>query len=316
MHVPCLSRSSPGRLEIQLLVPPPDAEARAQILAIHSRRTPTAADVDLGALAALTDGYTGAELRAVCQEACLGALRESIDCLQVHQSHFLKVSAGPQPRHAGSQPAQPLSAPPSLHAAVAHRHCHRMGTHVSANRRLGGLLSTTLSWTAWGRGLPGAGPGATAAQSEIGCRSSRITRRSRRRCAWPHLEHAPQRSQAGAGCPISQAATGSRRRPSRASQPLRAPVATVSFKESLLIKTGRTSGMCLKLKLAVRYLNVQFHHLRCKFSHLFRNLQHFRGLHGRVEHEIAYALATRVHEFEQAHATTAQAARAYVHVNS
>ena len=46
--------------------PPPQA-TRAAILSVQLRRTPVAADVDLPALAARLEGYTGADLAALCQ---------------------------------------------------------------------------------------------------------------------------------------------------------------------------------------------------------------------------------------------------------
>jgi transitional endoplasmic reticulum ATPase len=46
----------PGRFDRLLLVPPPDAAARQEILRVHTRNTPLAADVDLADLAARTHG--------------------------------------------------------------------------------------------------------------------------------------------------------------------------------------------------------------------------------------------------------------------
>lgn len=46
----------PGRFDRLLLVPPPDAAARREILAVHTRSTPLGSDVDLGALAERTHG--------------------------------------------------------------------------------------------------------------------------------------------------------------------------------------------------------------------------------------------------------------------
>jgi transitional endoplasmic reticulum ATPase len=46
----------PGRFDRLLLVPPPDAAARQEILKVHTRDTPLADDVDLSDLAARTPG--------------------------------------------------------------------------------------------------------------------------------------------------------------------------------------------------------------------------------------------------------------------
>ncbi len=48
---------------------------RAEIFAVHLRRTPLAADASLPALAAATEGYTGADITAVCRCGCHGCQR-------------------------------------------------------------------------------------------------------------------------------------------------------------------------------------------------------------------------------------------------
>jgi transitional endoplasmic reticulum ATPase len=66
----------PGRLERHVAVPDPDEGARREILAVHTEDRPLAEDVDLDALAAATDGYSGAEVEALVREASLLAIRE------------------------------------------------------------------------------------------------------------------------------------------------------------------------------------------------------------------------------------------------
>ncbi len=68
----------PGRFDLVLEMPLPDAGTRASILAIHARGLPLAADVDLGALAGRTEGFSGAELRGLMQAAGLSAARRAI----------------------------------------------------------------------------------------------------------------------------------------------------------------------------------------------------------------------------------------------
>jgi transitional endoplasmic reticulum ATPase len=67
----------PGRLERHLRVPPPDEAARRTVLDVHVAEKPLAADVDLDALAAETEGYTGADLEALVREASMRAIREA-----------------------------------------------------------------------------------------------------------------------------------------------------------------------------------------------------------------------------------------------
>ena len=53
----------PGRLDVQLYVPPPDLEGRLEVLRVHTAGMPLADDVDLPALAADTDRFSGATQR-------------------------------------------------------------------------------------------------------------------------------------------------------------------------------------------------------------------------------------------------------------
>jgi AAA+ superfamily predicted ATPase len=67
----------PGRFDRVLFVPPPDAEARAAILRIHLIGKPVR-DVDCDALARKTDGFSGADLKAVVDQAVESKLREAM----------------------------------------------------------------------------------------------------------------------------------------------------------------------------------------------------------------------------------------------
>jgi transitional endoplasmic reticulum ATPase len=69
----------PGRLEQHVEVPAPDGAARRAIFEVHTRGKPLADDVDLGAMAASTQGYSGADIAAVCREAAVMAIREVAD---------------------------------------------------------------------------------------------------------------------------------------------------------------------------------------------------------------------------------------------
>ncbi len=72
---PALRR--PGRFDREIRIAPPDRPGRRQILAVHSRAMPLAADVDLDTLAEATPGHVGADLAALCREAAMAALRRS-----------------------------------------------------------------------------------------------------------------------------------------------------------------------------------------------------------------------------------------------
>ncbi|RSM39521.1 ATPase [Amycolatopsis balhimycina DSM 5908] len=78
----------PGRLERRVYVPPPDAEARAAILAASSKNTPLGSDVDLAAVASTLDGYSAADCAALIREAALTAMRESLEAREVTAAHL------------------------------------------------------------------------------------------------------------------------------------------------------------------------------------------------------------------------------------
>jgi len=70
---PALRR--PGRFDREIAISVPDKVGRLEILEIHSRGMPLAEDVDLDRLAALTHGFVGADMEALCREAAMVALR-------------------------------------------------------------------------------------------------------------------------------------------------------------------------------------------------------------------------------------------------
>jgi len=81
----------PGRMDRIIYVPPPDEEARFQILKIHTRNMPLAEDVDLREIAKRTEGYSGADLETVCREAAMNALRKDINAKHVTKEDFEKA---------------------------------------------------------------------------------------------------------------------------------------------------------------------------------------------------------------------------------
>jgi transitional endoplasmic reticulum ATPase len=80
----------PGRLELHIPVPLADATGRADILRIHTQRCVLADDVDVGALAAGTAGWSGAQLENLCREAGMTALRtRGLGAAAVTQADFV-----------------------------------------------------------------------------------------------------------------------------------------------------------------------------------------------------------------------------------
>jgi len=81
---PALLRA--GRFDRQVLVDRPDRAGRVAILRVHLRRIELATDVDPDQLAALTPGFTGADLANLVNEAALVATRR--DAGRVEASDF------------------------------------------------------------------------------------------------------------------------------------------------------------------------------------------------------------------------------------
>src|SRR5438094_7958736 len=76
----------PGRFDRQVLIDAPDLAGREEILGVHTRGKPLAADVDVKLIARQTAGLTGAELENIANEAAIFAGREKQQF--VHQEHF------------------------------------------------------------------------------------------------------------------------------------------------------------------------------------------------------------------------------------
>jgi transitional endoplasmic reticulum ATPase len=70
---PALRR--PGRFDREIEIGVPNTQARLQILKIHTRAMPLAADVNLQEIAEHSHGFVGADLEALCQEVGMIALR-------------------------------------------------------------------------------------------------------------------------------------------------------------------------------------------------------------------------------------------------
>ncbi|CDI81944.1 26S protease regulatory subunit 6a, putative [Eimeria acervulina] len=88
---PALLRS--GRLDRKIELPHPNEDARERILQIHARKmTVNKADVNFRELARSTDDFNGAQLKAVCVEAGMIALRRNASELQ-HEDFVQGIAA-------------------------------------------------------------------------------------------------------------------------------------------------------------------------------------------------------------------------------
>jgi transitional endoplasmic reticulum ATPase len=96
---PALRR--PGRFDREIEIGVPNMQARLQILRIHTRAMPLAADINLQEIAEHSHGFVGADLEALCQEVGMIALRgflsaypletdsADLDALKVTREDFL-----------------------------------------------------------------------------------------------------------------------------------------------------------------------------------------------------------------------------------
>ena len=98
----------PGRFDRQIVVDPPDRAGRLAILRVHSRGKPLGRDVDLERIAAVTTGFTGADLANLLNEAALLAARSHapwIDMADLLQAYERVVTGGPARRRQSSPEA-------------------------------------------------------------------------------------------------------------------------------------------------------------------------------------------------------------------
>jgi len=83
---PALLRA--GRFDKLLYVGPPSMEERLDILRIHTKEMPLANDIDLSAIAKQLEGFVGADVEALCQEAGITAMSEDFNASVVNKAHF------------------------------------------------------------------------------------------------------------------------------------------------------------------------------------------------------------------------------------
>jgi len=88
----------PGRFDRQIVVGYPDVKGREEILRVHAKNKPLGPDVDIKRIARTTQGFTGADLENVLNEAALLAARNerrAITEADIEEA-TLKVIAGPE----------------------------------------------------------------------------------------------------------------------------------------------------------------------------------------------------------------------------
>ncbi|MFW9899250.1 MAG: ATP-binding protein, partial [Candidatus Thorarchaeota archaeon] len=73
---PAMLRS--GRFGRHVEIPMPDKKARKEIFDIHLKNKPLAKDVDIDKMAESLEGYTGADIQGICEEATLLTIRKAL----------------------------------------------------------------------------------------------------------------------------------------------------------------------------------------------------------------------------------------------
>jgi transitional endoplasmic reticulum ATPase len=84
----------PGRFDLLLELPMPDEACRLAILTIHMRGKPLARGTSLQALAAATQGCSGAELAGICNKSALIAIREYLETAKAEAGSYEGFTIG------------------------------------------------------------------------------------------------------------------------------------------------------------------------------------------------------------------------------
>ncbi len=114
----------PGRFDRRVILDRPDLTGRRQILEVHTKGKPLAENADLGAVAKLTPGFSGADIENLVNESAILAARrnqKSITMLGLQES-LEKVVAGPERkgRVIGDEEKRIIAYHEAGHALVMH----------------------------------------------------------------------------------------------------------------------------------------------------------------------------------------------------
>ena len=118
----------PGRFDRQVTIPLPNVTERAAILAVHCRGKRLASDVDLGAVARGTPGFSGADLANLANEAAIFAVRVGREVLSARDFDDARdrIILG---RREGSN----VLLPEEKHAVAVHESGHALVAALSPN---------------------------------------------------------------------------------------------------------------------------------------------------------------------------------------
>ncbi len=137
----------PGRFDRRIIVDYPDLEGRKEIIKIHAKGKPFAADVDWDRVAKRTVGFSGADLENMLNEAAIHAARNAKDKITMEdiEEAATKVKLGPEKKRLQSDMDKKLTAYHEAgHAIVSHFLPHTDPVHRISIVSRGMALGYTL----------------------------------------------------------------------------------------------------------------------------------------------------------------------------
>src|SRR3989440_5847558 len=146
----------PGRFDRQMIVAPPDLAGREEILLVHPRGKPLAADVDLGIIARQTAGLSGADLANICNESAIFAGRQQLQHIRQvdFEAAMERIVAGLQQRRIVSEKEKRILAYHEAgHALMSHLMGGALPVHKVTIVSRGQALGYTLNLPAEDRYL-------------------------------------------------------------------------------------------------------------------------------------------------------------------
>ena len=138
----------PGRFDRKVILDRPDVNAREEILKVHIRGKPLAAEVNLSDLAKLTPGFSGADLENLVNEAAILAARRNKNTIgrEDFQDAMERIVAGPERKGKiiSDQEREVVAYHEAGHAVVMHNLEHSDPVHKVSIVSRGMALGYTM----------------------------------------------------------------------------------------------------------------------------------------------------------------------------
>jgi proteasome regulatory subunit len=95
----------PGRFDRIVEIPLPNIEGRESIFNVHARKMPLDKNVDFGKLSIITEGYSGAEIKAVTIDVGMKAISDGVT--KCKMSHFKEAISSIDSKRKGAKNNEP-----------------------------------------------------------------------------------------------------------------------------------------------------------------------------------------------------------------